>query len=97
MKQRVGCIALRDEYVHLLDFGCGGDNDRAFERHLFDLVRHGIAPVVLSSPRSLLAIKALNEGSCQALLLTGALQKCVYPGIGSEFPAPLWAALSPLE
>jgi hypothetical protein len=96
-KQRIGCIALRDEFVHLLDFGCSGDNDRAFERHLFDLVRHGIAPVVLSSPKSSLCVKALNERSCQALSLTGALQMCVYPGIGSEFPAPLWTALSPLE
>jgi hypothetical protein len=95
-RQHVGCIAVRDESVYFLDFGCGGD-EAAFERHLFDLVRHGIVPTVLSSPRSSLTVKALNDGPCQALLLYGALQMRVYPGIGSAFPAPLLTALAPVE
>jgi hypothetical protein len=95
-RQHVGCIAVRDVRVYLLDFGCGGD-EAAFERHLFDLVRHGFVPALLSSPRSSLTVKALNEGPCQALLLSGTLHVCVYPGIGSAFPAPLMTALTPLE
>jgi hypothetical protein len=93
--QHLGCIALRDESLYLLDFGCGRCEDAAFERYLFDLVRHGIAPAVVTSPRSLLTVRILLETSRKAILLCGALRLCVYPGIGSAFPAPLLSALSP--
>jgi hypothetical protein len=96
-KQRAGCIAVRGDYVYFFDFCGGGDNDGDFERYLFDLVRHGIVPTVLSSPRSSLTVTTVTDGSCQVLLLSGALQMCVYPGIGNAFPAPLWTALSPVE
>ena len=95
--QHLGCIALRDETIYLLDFGRGRCEDAVFERYLFDLVRHGTTPAVVSSPKALVTVQSLTKGPCKALLLSGTLQLCVYPGIGNAFPAPLLTVLSPKE
>jgi phage FluMu protein Com len=97
LAQRMGCIALRDRRLHLFDFGTHEGDVRVLESHLSNLVRLGLTPSVLSAPLSSLAITRTAGVACKSVRVTGALELSLYPGVGDDFPAPLWLALAGSE
>jgi hypothetical protein len=90
---RVGCIAVKCQFLHLLDFGCKTADGQIDECQLFDHVRKGIAPKIISKPISTLTVKKASSFSSKVAVLSGALQLHVHPGVGDDFPTSLWAAL----
>jgi hypothetical protein len=96
-KQHVGCIAVKDERLHLFDFGVKPADQPALEGYLFDLVRHGAIPAMVSKPLSSLVIKRSVGFSSKAAVVSGALQLHVFPGTGDDFSGALWSALSPSD
>jgi len=93
--QRAGCIAVKSQFLHLLDFGCKTAGVQIDECHLFDRVLRGAAPTIISKPLSSLTVKKASSFSSKVIVLSGALQVHIYPGAGDDFPGSLWAALSP--
>jgi hypothetical protein len=96
-KQRVGCIAVKEQRLHLFDFGAEPGDIPALEGYLFDLVRHGVTPSLVSKPLSSLVIKRSPGFSCKAAVVSGALRLHVFPGKGDDFPGSIWTALSPSD